>query len=626
MIVNKKILFLFLLALIASAFLFGCDDTTPVEDMPTEKTYSLLSDLSFQNGLGVISADHSLYDGTYSAELNLYEKTGDTAPIWYINQFDSRHDFANASHFKYDYGDGVYGYEDEFRSLSIDTATGKITIGLDSSLEFDGQRKADENYAYMLLSNAGSMRVPVKNLTTLMLDLNVSINRAKLENREAYDDTLHDAQCVFYLYLEDSVSGEKMNLCIFVYDYKQRATWIGNYNWEDPDTGAYVYSLDTRELYDYNTPRHRDIDTDLISYLMAAFRSARNNGYMLRSSYANLVVTGVSFGWQNPGSFSCEAVLNSFDLVAYENGTETKLVTDYPLVTVNTTKNTDKPVHEFIKDLTKQHELGVSGTWVPYEIGTLNYGGRAKEGRSWFLIQRGTKFSLLDPDVKFSSPGEGIYRYTDESKMVLINTNDGSFELALDGRVEWPDRVRGEDDWCTPGLVMNAYPQETVWVKDLESLNFSFDFVIDYVSNWHTVMNFNHTHCALFDCYFWVQDSKSNSWFYVGVLMSSWSTEKYDPEFISVDADTGNTFVYIPAALDIHGLRIDPETHYDLDLDMIDFIRIAFDKAQERGHLKGVNFDDLYLTGSGLGWEISSRFNCKATVNDFNITYTLKDE
>jgi len=201
MIVNKKILFLFLLALIASAFLFGCDDTTPVEDMPTEKTYSLLSDLSFQNGLGVISADHSLYDGTYSAELNLYEKTGDTAPIWYINQFDSRHDFANASHFKYDYGDGVYGYEDEFRSLSIDTATGKITIGLDSSLEFDGQRKADENYAYMLLSNAGSMRVPVKNLTTLMLDLNVSINRAKLENREAYDDTLHDAQCVFYLYL-----------------------------------------------------------------------------------------------------------------------------------------------------------------------------------------------------------------------------------------------------------------------------------------------------------------------------------------------------------------------------------------------------------------------------------------
>ena len=166
---------------------------------------------------------------------------------------------------------------------------------------------------------------------------------------------------------------------------------------------------------------------------------------------------------------------------------------------------------------------------------------------------------------------------------------------------------------------------DTIMISELASIEVTFDFTIDYVTNCmkkHEYEDWLHT--AMWNYYVFVKDVKSNEWFYLGVPLYDYRHEAGNVN--GEDIETG-AFCYIPSYDDTFGdARVKVGERFTHTVDILPFIKRAFDTAQKKGFLSGCQYENLYISGCNYGWEVPGTFDCMATSHEFNMTYTLVDE
>lgn len=85
-------------------------------------------------------------------------------------------------------------------------------------------------------------------------------------------------------------------------------------------------------------------------------------------------------------------------------------------------------------------------------------------------------------------------------------------------------------------------------------------------------------------------------------------------------------YAAILEAIDFGDARVTVGERFTQTVDILPFIKIAFQTAQKYGYLEGCSFENMYISGCNYGWEIPGTFDCMATSHTFNMTYTLAED
>ncbi len=294
-------------------------------------------------------------------------------------------------------------------------------------------------------------------------------------------------------------------------------------------------------------------------------------------------------------------------------------VTEPPATEPPDTEEPEPSVKLLLKDPYFKKGMLYSRLDAAIKKGRLSY---STGSPSWLYSQEMSRYDISKG--AYSSPEEGVHIYEDQSKYLLLNTNNGFFRMGIKGSMEY-DAPRTSDQRFM-GALLTPTVADKVFVKDMEHLYVTLDFVLDEVTCCMTDEEFNSgLHTAQWNFYVFVQDNKSSSWFYVGLPLYDYRGTG-GSEYIAGDPGTGGTLIYIPTAKAAYGENVTAEVgvRFTKTVDLIPLIERGFARGQAKDFLAGRDLDNFFISGCNLGWEIPGTFDCMASVYEFSLSYELK--
>ena len=303
---------------------------------------SLVSDAYYLNGFALSNVDnanpyfvHNAFDYNGEAETDsLYLFRGNsywTLCQWWAPEED---DFINASYSK----DGnKHIYENYDRYFSVDTLTSEVKLNLNADSEyqkrFGGARPVGANWSHHLIEQhfAPGNYIPVKDVLDKGKDLyikyDVSIDKCDyLGDEPAKESETAQLLCYFMVKYCPMVNSSRQaqggfpqiiwfGVPVFDYRYSHTWTYISEDSGQVGATGAFVYNLDS-SLYigeQYQLNHTYNVDFAIGQYIKTAYEVGRQRGYLEGTSYEDMCLGYISFGWEITGEFDCATTVKNLD-------------------------------------------------------------------------------------------------------------------------------------------------------------------------------------------------------------------------------------------------------------------------------------------------------------------------
>jgi hypothetical protein len=284
----------------------------------------LLTDKNFKNGFYLENPDAGTHDR--NVDKNLCFGSTKEAPCWYMAQWWTPFNFKKAPIKK----DGaVYSIQNESRFYSLDTSNGDFVMGLDSNLEYEtlyhGVRKSSSTpWSHFLIEQDFKAPQLVTKLTSLIAHVEFSIDELKLFHKEEFDPSIHAAQLLWYLTINEKGSTYSPIGKNFIWfglplfdsrcDHQDFSAFLDVGN--PGSTNRLIYNLDSR-LYLPNKieiGQQQIVNIDVLPLINKAIDYAIQNGIF--ASKDNLYVNYMNFGWELPGSYKVRSTIKGLSLEA----------------------------------------------------------------------------------------------------------------------------------------------------------------------------------------------------------------------------------------------------------------------------------------------------------------------
>lgn len=252
----------------------------------------------------------------------------------------------------------------------------------------------------------------------------------------------------------------------------------------------------------------------------------------------------------------------------------------------------------------------------------------------WLYTQVG-RYHVVD-DGTFETPAPGVYYHESPVEQLYVDTNTGLVKMNIFGS-NYFEHTRRPDEGFSGMLLTPLELTGRVYVKDITSLNVKLDFLLEKVECHIPDGELDMAiHTIGWYYYVFICDNYSTDWFYVGLPFYDWRTGNYpddatvfDKDYLGIDPYTGaggqqGTPVFIPATDRVfgEGNRNRLGERFTCDVDILPYVKEAFEKIQAAGRFQGRSLDTFYVQGCNLGWEIPGTFDGWATVYRYEMTYT----
>lgn len=252
----------------------------------------------------------------------------------------------------------------------------------------------------------------------------------------------------------------------------------------------------------------------------------------------------------------------------------------------------------------------------------------------WLYSQVG-RYHIVD-DGTFESPAPGVYYHETPAEQLYVDTNTGLVKMNIFGS-EYFEHTRRPDEGFSGMLLTPLELTDRVFVNEISSLNVKLDFLLEKVECHIPDGELDMAiHTIGWYYYVFICDAFSNDWYYVGLPFYDWRSSfapdddpTFDRDYLGIDPYTGEggqqgTPVFIPASNRVfgEGNRNRLGERFACDVDILPYVKEAFEKIQAAGRFKGRSLDTFYVQGCNLGWEIPGTFNGWATVYQYEMTYT----
>jgi len=244
----------------------------------------------------------------------------------------------------------------------------------------------------------------------------------------------------------------------------------------------------------------------------------------------------------------------------------------------------------------------------------------------WRLAQWGTRLPLEPgPGV---APRNFLWRLKNEAKTVVVEQQAKAaiLTLHLDGIFEADGKLRAKGEpW--PHLLVEQKLDVSIGELAGKPLRFRGQFKIMNctLADWAEGKIDSKLHTAQVSAYWMVKAKTPDGTpqvFWFGIPFFD-ARHRIPPGHYAMDfAQSGPAAKFIA---NLEGERFWERTTgnglwHELDVDLAPHLRYALERAQDHGHMEGVELEDLRLTSFNLGWEITGPYDAMLQVRDLALT------
>ncbi len=307
-------------------------DTTSGSDSedPEPTEYSFLSDRKFENGIGIMGMSDATgrnnfgyidFSGKVDAEQN---------SVWTIGQWSGKSNLALDKQETL-LSDGSYQYVAGGKKVVVNPQTGKLTLAIDATKEYDHPRQAGEGWVHNLIEQNFKQSKNVGDVSHVYAKMKFTIDKCdkKMTNAE-FNGNLHNAQLLWYITITNMPEETIYDSTTKTWSRGKKGDyiWFGVPLWEanslqikescsyDKGTSQFIYGLDNS--WYLNVPiepgEECEFKFDILPYVKNALETCQQKGGMVNCTYDNLYVSYMNMGWEVPGTFDCSATFDYFDI------------------------------------------------------------------------------------------------------------------------------------------------------------------------------------------------------------------------------------------------------------------------------------------------------------------------
>lgn len=240
-----------------------------------------------------------------------------------------------------------------------------------------------------------------------------------------------------------------------------------------------------------------------------------------------------------------------------------------------------------------------------------------EETPDWFLCQWNSKYNLINGNFDIDNGG---YTISDKSKTLRVN-KDGGVEFGLKASLEYDKPRKSNEPW--PHLLIEQEITANNEVKNLNKIecqaNFTLlefkDFMGQTKEEYHTVQ------------FVWVvtlrDDNEKSPSFgnFIWVVMCPFDSRyEYVPLFTKQDmAMPDGEFIYSFCGKDFMPKAMALGETVQVKFDLYEKLPQILRCAQENGFMRGSRLEDLVVSSTNMGFEITGTFDCKVSVDNLKI-------
>ncbi len=274
-------------------------------------------------------------------------------------------------------------------------------------------------------------------------------------------------------------------------------------------------------------------------------------------------------------------------------------------------------------------------------VGLLQYGKNGLDAPVWTIAQWSTRYSLHD--ALFTSPSEGVYRYENTSKLVQVDTSDGSFTLGLKASecYVYGDRVPGQE-WphllIERDLTNQTSPSPFTKVSDKQKILVSVKARLDAYEDKMTVEANPGVHAAQLMYYLFIshrnpQTKTFDDMIWLGLpVFDNRSETVAQADFVDSGSKGSATERYIYNLGSDEFLTGDnnfwkdgricagEDTPYvSVAVDVLPCIRTALERAQAADCMQDCEYENLYVSGMYIGFELPGTYDIQMSFQELDI-------
>lgn len=288
----------------------------------------ILGDPLFEKGLSVSALwPEIVQNGGGFEKTNtdtIYFEQPGVKPVWQMAQWASKYDLGGTEPVRG--ADGSITYSNPGKKITR-FADGTMLFDITTSTEYDRPRTGNDPWPHLLIQqdfadqpNVGK----IKNLNFSM-DLKIVHCDKKMSDAEFKKD-LHTAQSPFYFFMRNiNPQSEDYLLSLWVgvpsFDYRyQRLESQQTVQW-DIGTSTYIYAIPSMTIWgdvSFHDFEWHSARLDLLPLVKQGVTAMQRKGQFTHTQLEDLVLVGMNFGWEIPGTFDTGLMLRNLSVKVVE--------------------------------------------------------------------------------------------------------------------------------------------------------------------------------------------------------------------------------------------------------------------------------------------------------------------
>lgn len=241
-----------------------------------------------------------------------------------------------------------------------------------------------------------------------------------------------------------------------------------------------------------------------------------------------------------------------------------------------------------------------------------------KDVPAWFVCQWNSKYNLKEGNFEKNKTS---FRLFDESKSLTVQ-KDGEMIFTLDASKEYDAPRAPSQPW--PHLLIEQEITENNKIFGLKKLVCKASFCLQELENFMGEQEEEH-HTTQFVWVITLKDENPSSASYnhfIWVIFPIFDSRyEFSPLFMNQDmALPDGEFIYCFAGKSILPHSVRDKKWTKVSVDLMGHIPTILAAAQSKGYMLGTKMEDLTVSSTNMGFEITGTFACTMRVKDVTIT------
>ncbi len=256
-------------------------------------------------------------------------------PSWTFAQWATKYDLTDYAKRSYSNGGYSFTYKSKgkiiggktvpAKVLKIDCRKAEIYMELNAEVEYDAPRKDGESWPHTLISQDFDKNpVKVSEQKDIVMAMDYTVTKFEDKMGSAADPSMHCAQLVWYITLQNRTPSHKdfgsyVWFGVVLWDNRMGGQTHGGYAAQDGGkedaTNAFIYQPDSNVAFDGQkipvVGENRKMNFHLLDSAKAAFNLAKQRGYLGDTTWEDLYIGSMNFGFENTGTYNTAAEITS---------------------------------------------------------------------------------------------------------------------------------------------------------------------------------------------------------------------------------------------------------------------------------------------------------------------------